>query len=60
MTAQQIADAIEVNCLEHLTGAKSRGEWDREQHRLWTLAREAGLGAVVARLVAPQVCGVGR
>ena len=55
LTAKEIADAIEVNCLEHLTGEKDFLEWDDEQHRLWELAKAQGLERVVARLCAPAL-----
>lgn len=59
LTAQAIATLITANCDAHLSGAKSRAEWDREQRRLWKLAERRKIGFDVLQLVLPTLA-VGR
>lgn len=58
ITAQLIATLIQANCDAHLSGAKSREDWNAEQIRLWDLAAKRRCVSKVARLVAPPIVKV--
>ena len=57
ITAQLIATLIRANTEIYLSGNRSRAEWDREQRRLWDLARTKRVDKPVLRLVMPTLSG---